>query len=395
MNRTRWALRYEAVPVVRQGKGGLEQTDCVVVGGGVVGLAIARSLALRGLEVMVLEAEDAIGTATSSRNSEVIHAGLYYPEDWLKTVLCVKGRQALYAYCEARGVACHRPGKIVLAVDDAEVVRLRQLMGRARRNGVPVEWLDEEGLRQREPDLAGRAGLWSPESGIVDSHALMLALQGDLEAAGGFVVLRSRVLGGRVGARGHRLDIEGAGSIRCRILVNAAGLGAQAVSRRIDGIASERIPDQLLVKGHYFYLAGTAAFRHLIYPLPGPHSAGIHATPDISGRARFGPDAHVVESVDYEFDEGRRAFFLEEIRRYWPEVSEDRLEPGYTGIRPQLAHGSGERPDYIIDGPADHGVEGLVNLYGIESPGLTASLAIGDFVARILDGQRLSQAASV
>ncbi len=368
----------------------MEQTDCVVVGGGVVGLAIARSLALRGLEVMVLEAEDAIGTATSSRNSEVVHAGLYYPENWLKTVLCVQGRRALYAYCESRGVACHRPGKIVLAVDEPEVVRLRQLMGQARRNGVPVEWLDQDGLRQREPDLAGRAGLWSPESGIVDSHAFMLALQGDLEASGGFVILRSRVLGGRVGPNGHRLDIEGAGSIRCRMLVNAAGLGAQAVSRRIEGIDPQRIPDRLLVKGHYFYLSGPASFRHLIYPLPGLRSAGIHATPDIAGRARFGPDAHVVETIDYEFDERRREYFAQEIRRYWPEVTEDRLEPGYTGIRPQLAHREGERPDYVIDGPADHGVGGLVNLYGIESPGLTASLAIGEFVARMLDGRRLS-----
>ena len=373
----------------------LERTDCVVVGAGVVGLAIARALALRGLEVLVLEEEDAIGTATSSRNSEVVHAGLYYPRDWLKTMLCVRGRVALYDYCGARGIQVRRLGKLVIAVDEGEVMHLRHLMAQARGNGVPVEWLDQAAVRQREPALRACAGLWSPESGIVDSHGLMVSLQGDLEAHGGFVVLRSPVTGGRVSRKGnHVVSVEGSGDVRCRMLVNAAGLGAQALARRLQGIGEARIPPQLLVKGHYFYLSGPSPFRHLVYPVPGRHSAGIHVTPDIAGRARFGPDAHVVDALDYQFDERRRAVFVEDIRRYWPGVTAERLEQGYTGIRPQLRHAAGERPDYVIDGPADHGVSGLVNLYGIESPGLTASLAIGEWVAGLLEDHRSRQAAS-
>jgi L-2-hydroxyglutarate oxidase LhgO len=361
----------------------------------VVGLAIARALAMRGLEVLVLEAEDAIGTATSSRNSEVVHAGLYYPRDWLKTRLCVRGRHLLYEYCESRGIPCHRLGKVVIAVAEDEVIRLRHLMAQALRNGVPVEWLDEAAVRQREPAIRASAGIWSPESGIVDSHGLMVSLQGDLEAHGGFVVLKSPVTGGRVSRReDHVVCVEDAGDIRCRLLINAAGLGAQALARRLAGISEARIPPQLLVKGHYFYLSGPSPFRHLVYPMPGPHSAGIHVTPDIAGRARFGPDADVTDSLDYQFDERRRMVFVEDIRRYWPDVTPERLEEGYTGIRPQLRHGKGARPDYVIDGPADHGVGGLVNLYGIESPGLTASLAIGEWVAALLEGHRSSQAAS-
>ncbi len=377
------------------GKGRLERTDCVVVGAGVVGLAIARALALRGLEVLVLEEEDAIGTGTSSRNSEVVHAGLYYPRDWLKTRLCVQGRKALYDYCDSRGIPCRRLGKVVIATDETEVGRLRELMTRARRNGVPLQWLDAAALREREPALTAAAGLWSPESGIVDSHALMVSLQGDLEAHGGFVILRSPVTEGRVSRRGeHVIHVEGAGEIRCGMLVNAAGLGAQALAGRLEGIDSARIPPRLLVKGHYFYLTGPSPFRHLVYPLPGEHSAGIHVTPDIAGRARFGPDAHVVDELDYGFDESRRSVFVEDIRRYWPEVTAGHLEQGYTGIRPQLAHRAGRRPDYMIDGPAAHGVGGLVNLFGIESPGLTASLAIGDWVAGLLEEHRPRQAAS-
>jgi len=360
----------------------VERTDAIVIGAGVVGLAVARALALDGREVVVLEAEDAIGTGQSSRNSEVIHAGLYYPADWLKTRLCTAGRAALYRFCEERGITCHKTGKLVVATSPGEVPRLEALARQARENGVPVEPLDRAAVGSLEPAVLAEAGLFSPESGIIDSHELMLALQADLEAAGGLVALGSPATAIGPGPDGGLVVASGdAAELAADIVVNAGGLGAQAVARATQGMPDDQVPSLQLMKGHYFMLGGRSPFRHLVYPLPGPNSLGLHVTHDLSGRARFGPDAVPVDRVDYGFDEGRLEIFVDEIRRYWPGVEADRLTPAYTGIRAQLAHGKGERRDFVVSGPKAHGIGGLWHLFGFESPALTASLAIGEFVA--------------
>jgi len=360
----------------------MDRTDVIVIGAGVVGLAVARALALDGREVVVLETEDAIGTGQSSRNSEVIHAGLYYPPDWLKTRLCTAGRVALYRFCEERGITCRKTGKLVLATSPDEVPRLEALARQARDNRVPVEPLDRAAVAELEPAVVADAGLFSPESGIVDSHELMLALQADLEGAGGVVAFGSPVDAIVPGPPGDVVVRAGDGAeLAAGVVVNAAGLGAQTVARAIQGMPSDQVPPLQLMKGHYFMLSGRSPFRHLVYPLPGPNSLGLHVTHDLAGRARFGPDAVPVDRVDYGFDEGRRAAFVEEIRRYWPDVEADRLTPAYTGIRAQLAHGKGERRDFVVSGPGEHGIPGLWHLFGFESPALTACLAIGDFVA--------------
>jgi L-2-hydroxyglutarate oxidase LhgO len=360
----------------------MERIDAVVAGAGAVGLAIGRALALSGREVLVLESESAIGTATSSRNSEVIHAGIYYPPDYLKTRLCVEGRKALYRYCEEKGVEHRRLGKIILATSEDEVPRLRALQEQAAANGVALDWLDADAVGELEPEVRSVAGLWSPETGILDSHALMLALQGDLEADGGMVVLNSPVASVsrsgsnfevEVGAEGDRLD--------CEIFVNSAGLEAQTLASRMDFLTPDQIPASRFVKGHYFYLSGAAPFRHLVYPLPVKAGLGIHVTLDIGGQVRFGPDAVPLETVDYGFEEARGAAFRCAIETYYPGIAGRELRPGYTGIRPQLAGAEGRKQDFVIQGPEIHGIPGLVNLFGIESPGLTAVLSIGDLVA--------------
>ncbi len=361
-----------------------ERLDCVVIGAGVVGLAVARALALRGREVVVLEAANAIGTGASSRNSEVIHAGIYYPAGSLKALLCVQGREQLYAYCEARGVAHTRLGKVIVAATDAELPTLAKYLHAARANGVhDLEQLDRARIHELEPSVKCVAGLLSPSTGIIDSHALMLALQGDVEANGGVLALGSPVLSGVVGDNEVRLEVGGTEptSVTARSVVNSAGLAAPAVARSLDGLRRARVPQEYFARGHYFVLNGLSPFRRLVYPIAEHGGLGVHVTLDLAGRARFGPDVEWIEKPDYAFDRSRKPQFVAAIRRYYPELDETRVEEGYTGIRPKISGPAETAADFVISGPADHGVRGLVNLFGIESPGLTASLAIAERVA--------------
>jgi L-2-hydroxyglutarate oxidase LhgO len=368
-----------------------ERVECAVIGGGVVGLAIARALALAGREVVILEAERAIGAHTSSRNSEVIHAGIYYASGTLKARLCVAGKHALYRYCAERGIAHRRIGKVIVATCADEIAGLRRYREQAAANGVnDLRWLEAEELRALEPEVSGVAGVLSPSTGIVDSHGLMLALLGDAEARGAALALASPVLGGRIEPGAIVLEVGGAEplEIAARIVVNAAGLRAQEVSRGIEGVPPHTIPPTYYAIGHYYTLAGAAPFRHLVYPVARPDWLGVHVTIDLAGRARFGPDFAWIERVDYRFDERRASAFYQAIRRYYPGLKDGALQPGYTGIRPKT-RGPGEPPqDFTIQGPREHGVPGLVCLYGIESPGLTASLAIADYVLELLSAER-------
>ena len=364
-----------------------DRLDCVVVGAGVVGLAIARALAKAGREVVVLEKAESFGTETSSRNSEVIHAGIYYPKGSLKARLCVAGKHSLYAYCNERGIPHRRIGKIILATGEEQLATLRAHKETGNGNGVDdLRWLNREDIAAAEPNVAGIAGLLSPSTGIVDSHALMLSLVGDVENAGGTIVYRSPVLGGCIASDGIVLDVGGkpGTSVKCSALVNAGGLDAQALAGNLDGFPGDRIPARHIAVGHYFTLGGAAPFEHLIYPVPEEGGLGIHVTLDMAGQARFGPDVKWLEEIDYSFEEARKPKFVEAIRRYYPDLDANRLQPGYTGIRPKIAGEGMGFGDFRIDGPKHHGVTGLVNLFGIESPGLTSALAIADDVAEML-----------
>jgi len=355
-----------------------------VIGAGVIGIAIARELALAGHGVIVLEAEAAIGTHTSSRNSEVIHAGLYYPPGSLKAALCLAGRDKLYAYCEQRHVPFRRTGKLIVASQAADAHKLEDIAVTASRNGVgDLQWCSAADIARREPAVSGHAGLWSPSTGIVDSHALMLALRADLEAADGVIVCRSGVSAVRVERDGFAAE-AGEYTLHCRRLINAAGPWAPSVAGTIDGLAAGHVPEAHYAKAHYFTYAGRSPFQSLVYPLPEDGGLGVHATLDLGGGARFGPDVQWVDGIDYGFDESRKPAFVEAIRRYFPELDPARLQPGYTGIRPKLAGAGAPAVDFVIQGEVTHGVPGLVNLYGIESPGLTAALAIAETVARDL-----------
>jgi L-2-hydroxyglutarate oxidase LhgO len=357
--------------------------DAAVVGAGVVGLATARALALRGHSVLVLEAEDAIGTGISSRNSGVIHAGLYYPTGSAKARLCVAGRRALYRYAAERGVPHARIGKLVVATADSERPALEALQRQARANDVEgVRPLSAAEVRELEPEVRAVAGLFSAETGILDAHALMLALQGDLEAAGGWVVLRTPLHRARRIAGGFELETGGPdpGRVTAGRLVNAAGLAASEVAACIDSVPTESIPETRYAIGHYYAWSGPLPFRHLVYPLPEPGGLGIHLTLDPGGGGRFGPDVRWIERPDHAFDDSRRDAFVDAIRRWWPGVEPERLHPDYTGIRPKLGAGS----DFAILGPAEHGVPGYAGLHGIESPGLTSALALADRVADLV-----------
>ncbi|WP_374674716.1 NAD(P)/FAD-dependent oxidoreductase [Ideonella sp.] len=369
----------------------MEETDVVVVGAGVVGLACARSLARMGREVIVLESEPAFGSATSARNSEVIHAGLYYPAGSWRARLCVQGRQMLYAYCAERGVAHRRCGKLVVATDAAELPWLDRLRAQAEANGVhDLQPLSAEQARALEPELACHGALLSPSTGIVDSHGLMLALLGEAESHGAALALKSPVLRARAQAGGFVLDVGGdaACTLRARAVVNAAGLQACTLARAIDGLDPRQVPVPHFAQGAYFALSGRAPFSHLVYPVPGASShLGVHLTLDLAGQARFGPSFRWVDSIDYRVDPADGAHFAAEVQRYWPGLAQrgpGALQPAYAGVRPKISGPGEPAADFRIDGPAEHGVSGLVNLFGIESPGLTAALAIGDEVARRL-----------
>jgi L-2-hydroxyglutarate oxidase LhgO len=364
-----------------------EQVDCAVIGAGVVGLAIARELAMAGREVIVLEAADAIGTHTSSRNSEVIHAGLYYPNRSLKARFCTSGKWLLYDYCAGHGVPHSNIGKIVVAVTEDEIATLKSYVGKAEANGVrDLRWLSREELRELEPAVECVAGFLSPSTGIIDSHALMLAYQGDAENSGATVVLKSPVESGTVGSEGIVLNVGGEEplTIACRSVVNSAGLFAQNIARSIEGVPAQSIPPQYFAKAHYYTLSGKPPFRRLVYPVASHAHLGVHVTVDLAGQVRFGPDVSWVDSVDYSFDHAREPLFYDAIRKYYPGLRDGQLQPGYTGIRPKVSGPNEPAADFLIRGPKDHGVAGLVNLYGIESPGLTASLAIAAHVGGLL-----------
>jgi len=365
----------------------MERVDCIVIGAGVVGLAVARRLALEGRVVVVLEAEGAIGTHTSSRNSEVIHAGIYYTPGSLKARLCVAGKQALYRYCEAHGVRHRRCGKLIVATGDGQRPALEQLHAQALANGVDdLQWLTSKQARALEPELACVAALISPSTGIVDSHGLMLALQGDAEERGTAFAFRSPVQGGRLAAGGIELEVGGEQRMRiqARCVVNSAGLNAQRVATSLAGFPAGHVPPCHYAKGNYFSLSGRSPFSRLIYPMPELAGHGVHVSLDLSGQARFGPDVEWVQTIDYGVDPRRADVFYREIRRYWPKLAEGALSPGYAGIRPKIQAPGEPARDFLIEGPKDHGIPGLVNLFGIESPGLTASLAIADYVHDLL-----------
>ncbi|HEX7060691.1 MAG TPA: NAD(P)/FAD-dependent oxidoreductase [Woeseiaceae bacterium] len=364
----------------------MDELDCVVIGGGVIGLAIARQLALAGREVVVLEAEEALAMHTSSRNSEVIHAGLYYATGSLKARTCVEGRGRLYAYCEERRIPHRRLGKLLVACSENEIGRLRDIEQRARANGVnDLRRLSAPEVAELEPAVRCVAGLLSPSTGIVDSHAFIAALEADLQGAGGTVLCRTRVDSVAVTGRGFALRLHGSEgqATACRTLVNAAGLEAASVARSIAGFPPHLVPERHLAKGHYFVLQGKSPFSRLVYPVPVDGGLGVHVTLDIEGRARFGPDVAWVDAVDYGFDEHRREAFAAAIRRYWPDIDAERLMPGYTGIRPKLGGPGAPAADFVVQGPGVHGIEGLVNFFGIESPGLTAALELARIACRL------------
>jgi L-2-hydroxyglutarate oxidase LhgO len=359
----------------------MEKLDAVVIGAGVVGLAVARELALAGREVVILDAEDAIGTHTSSRNSEVIHAGIYYPRGSLKARTCVSGRQSLYAYCASHGVPHRRCGKLIVATSEAQLAELGAIRERAHGNGVPdVDWIAREEVNQLEPELFCVGALHSPSTGIIDSHALMLAYLGDAESAGAMLGLKSKLE--RVSLKGNIFELHVAGSdpVECSVLVNSAGLRAPSVARSIEGYPAQLAPRELYAKGNYYSLNGKNPFKRLIYPVPEPGGLGVHVTLDLGGQARFGPDVEWVERIEYDVDPRRAERFYAAIRRYWPGLPDGSLSPGYAGIRPKTSGPGEPAPDFEVQGPRRHGVPGLVHLFGIESPGLTASLALARLV---------------
>ena len=362
----------------------MEQVECVVVVAGVVGLALARRLAMDGREVVILEAEDRFGTGISSRNSEVIHAGIYYAPGSLKARLCVEGNRSLYAYCQRRGVAHSRCGKLIVATDPAQLSALELIQAKARANGAEeLQWLDRAEACRLEPRLHCVAALLSPSTGIVDSHGLMRALLQDAEACGASLVLRSPFLRGRGVPGGLEVEVGGAEPMELRAdhVFNCAGLQARTVAASIEGLRTEALPPLFLAKGNYYGLAGQAPFTHLVYPVPEAAGLGVHLTLDLGGQARFGPDVEWVDRPDYGVDPARAEAFYGEIRRYWPELPEGALQPAYAGIRPKLQGPGDPVVDFLLQGPESHGVPGLVNLLGIESPGLTACLALAEHIA--------------
>ena len=357
----------------------------VVIGAGVVGLAIARALAQRGREVVILEAAPRFGSGVSSRNSEVIHAGIYYPRGSLRAKLCVAGRDLLYAFCREHGIGHRRCGKLIVASDASQVSELGRIRAAALANGVEITELSGAQTLSLEPQLECAAALHSPLSGIIDAHGLMLALLGQAESSGALLVCDSAVTGLLQRTDGFLIAVNGAGpALHANVLINSAGLSAPQVARLMAGFPPDRVPTAHYAKGSYFTLSGRAPFDRLIYPLPEPGGLGVHLTLDLAGRARFGPDVEWVSKLEYAVDPARAAHFYRAIRAWWPALPEGSLEPAYCGIRPKITGPGEPAADFRIDGPAAHGVPGLVHLFGIESPGLSASLAIGEHVAMLL-----------
>ncbi len=357
-----------------------EPLDCVIVGAGVVGLACAADLAEAGPDVLVLEQHGLIGSETSSRNSEVIHAGIYYPTGSAKARLCVQGKARLYAYCREHRIPHRRCGKLIVAVTEDQKAVLEGYRAQAAANGVgDLSWLDARQVRELEPAVRGVAGLLSPSTGIIDSHAYMLSLQGRLEAAGGMIAFGSRV--DRIEPAAAGIEVHAAGErLLCRRVVNSAGLAAPELARQVDPAA----PAAFFARGHYFSYAGRPPFSRLVYPVAEAGGLGVHVTVDLAGQVKFGPDVQWCREVDYTFDQTRKAAFAAAIRRYFPDLQANRLQPGYVGVRPKISGPDQPAADFRIDGAGEHGVPGLINLLGIESPGLTASLAIAGRVAEML-----------
>ncbi len=366
----------------------MADVDAIVVGAGVVGLAIARAIARSGRSLLILDGEETFGTWTSSRNSEVIHAGIYYPTGSLKGQLCVAGRDRLYDYCSARGIPHRRCGKLIFAATSDQLGKLDEIEHLAKTNGVDnLERLGADQVREHEPVLNCAGALYSPSTGIIDVHAYMLALLGEAEAYGATFVANNRVERVTRGDDGWRLYLpdEAAPVVSTNMLINSAGLGAQRLASAVEGLDPKHIPPLFLARGVYFSYSGKTPFSHLIYPVPEPGGLGTHLTFDLGGQARLGPDVEWIDSVDYTVDEARKTAFVAAGRKIWPDLDPQKLSPGYAGVRPKLSGPGEPAADFMISGPADHGCPGLVNLFGIESPGLTASLAIADFVMSKLD----------
>lgn len=364
----------------------MEKVDCIVIGAGVVGLAIARSLSLQGKEVLIIDKQAAFGMETSSRNSEVIHAGIYYPKDSLKAKLCIKGRDLLYQYCQERHISHKKCGKLIVACSDQDIETLTAIQQKAKANGVNnLSFLDRRQVLEKEPDLDVIGGLFSPSTGIIDSHNFMLSLLGDIENNGGIFVPRSEFTKGEITGDKFTLTICDTESgeafkIQARSLINAGGLHASFLLKNLKGFPPQQIPKTYYAKGSYFSLSSKAPFNHLIYPVPETGGLGIHLTLDMGGHAKFGPNVEWVNDIsDYAVDEGLRDVFFENIRKYWPGIKKEALVPGYSGIRPKIMP-EGQTGDFYIQPHKEHGIPNLINLFGIESPGLTASLAIAAFV---------------
>lgn len=357
-----------------------EKVDVIVIGAGVIGLAIARAFAIAGREVLVLESSNTIGSGTSSRNSEVIHAGIYYPPGSLKAELCVNGRDMLYEYCQSHGVTHKKVGKLIVANTNDEIPDLKKLLKTGIENGVSdLEMIDAEKLHEMEPALKGVAAIYSPSTGLIDSHGLMLSLQGDLENAGGVIAFKSPVIGGVINKNDVALSVGGDEPIEisANVVINSAGHGAWDIAGNIKGLNKKTIPPHHMAKGNYFLLSGPAPFTHLIYPLPGSSSLGCHYTMDLGGQGRFGPDVEWVDELEYSVDPAREISFYKSIKNYWPHIPAGSLSPGYSGIRPKVQAPGEEAQDFVFH---ELGSGRLINLFGMESPGLTACLAIGEKV---------------
>jgi D-amino-acid oxidase len=366
----------------------VEQVDAVVIGAGVIGLACARALAHAGREVVILERHSRIGEEISSRNSEVIHAGIYYPQHSAKARLCVRGKELLYRYCADHQVPHQRCGKLIVATNDSQLGVLRDYQQRARMNGAgELRWLEPEAITRLEPAIRGVAGVYSETTGIVDSRALMESLLGAVEERAGALALGTNAL--HVASAGAGFRIETADlELEANLLVNATGLSAPTFAAQMDVEHRDVLPRAYFAKGHYYQLSGRSPFSHLVYPIAEAGGLGVHVTLDLGGAARFGPDVRWCDKPDYQFDESTREDFVSAIRSYYPDLDESRLHPGYTGVRPKISPPGSDAADFSIRGPLEHGVAGLVHLFGIESPGLTACLAIAEWVSEQLLGPR-------